>query len=264
MVVYSLTPVCRDVCMPRIARGGSMDRYPPLITNAFHMNHSCLVFAAKNLRPEDIKDKDVIDVGSYNHNGNLYDLFQYYGPKKFVGVDFIAGKGVDVVCAAEDVVKTFGKESFDIVLSSELMEHTRNWREVISNLKQACRPGGTILLTTRSKGFLYHGYPHDYWRYELDDIRQIFSDCEICVLEKDSLDPGVFIFVKKPKNFIEKDLSKIALYSMCHGTRVIDIDPAVEKAFLAQCARRDRILNSYRAIQNTFFKLGHRLVVGAK
>ncbi len=219
-----------------------------------------MVFGAANVSKEEIAGKTVLDVGSHDYNGNFHSLFKHYNPKKFVGTDMTPGKGVDVVCMAEDTVKIFGKESFDVVISSELMEHARNWREIIHNIKQVCAPGGLIVITTRSFGFGLHSYPHDYWRYEYEDMKEIFSDCEILVLEKDRQAPGIFIKARKPLNFKENDISKIALYSMIQKKRIIDIDPQAEKDFLAQCKRRDLALRMVKSVEGFFFGIGHKLL----
>lgn len=80
-----------------------------------------------------------------------------------------------------------------------------------------------IYITTRSRGFPYHGYPYDYWRYEIYDMKKIFSDFEIIVLRKDHSDPGVFLKARKPENYVPADLSEIALYSMILGRRTRSI-----------------------------------------
>lgn len=110
---------------------------------------------------------------------------------------------MDIVCRAEDVLTKFGKDSFDVVISTEMVEHVRDWKTVISNIKNLCRPEGVVLVTTRSRGFKYHAFPYDFWRYEPEDMNNIFSDFEIQVLEKDPELPGVLIKAKKPARFLE-------------------------------------------------------------
>ncbi len=177
-------------------------------------NQSCILFGAKNLTRGEIAGKRVLEIGAIDVNGNLRPTVEALGPREYVGVDIEKGKGVDVVCRAEDILKEFGGESFDAVISTEMLEHIREWRTVVTNIKNICRPGGVILLTTRSRGFKYHGFPYDFWRYELDDMKNIFSDFEIQALEGDPEMPGVMLKAKKPSRFAEKDLSSYELYSV--------------------------------------------------
>ena len=185
-------------------------------------NVNCIVFGAINLNEEEIEGKNILEVGSYDINGGLRPIVESWKPAKYVGVDIEKGPGVDVVCNAEELLDKFEKNSFDIVISTELLEHVKDWRKAISNIKNICKPNGIILITTRSYGFGYHAYPYDFWRYELEDMEKIFSDCEILVLEKDPA-KGVFIKVKKPNNFIENDLSNYELYSIVANKRVKQI-----------------------------------------
>ena len=83
------------------------------------------------------------------------------------------------------LVDYFGPESFDVVVSTEVVEHVLDWRLVINNMKMMLKRGGFIHLTTRSRGFPYHAYPHDYWRYEPSDMVRLFRDFEIIRLEAD-------------------------------------------------------------------------------
>jgi SAM-dependent methyltransferase len=189
---------------------------------------SCIIFGAINLTIDEVEGKRVIELGSCNVNGSLRPIIEALKPAEYVGVDIQKGPGVDVICGAENIIEKFGKESFSIIVSTELLEHVRDWRKVISNIKNICKPNGIILITTRSYGFSCHGYPYDFWRYELSDMENIFSDCAIEKLEKDRNSPGVFIKIRKPKKFIERDLSNYELYSIVTDKRVKDID---EKSF---------------------------------
>lgn len=183
-------------------------------------NANCVIFGVNNLTKEEVKGKKVIEAGSYDLNGSLRSIIKHWEPAEYIGVDIEEGSGVDIVCGVEDLIDKFGRESFDIVISTELFEHVKDWQAGISNLKNICKPEGIILITTRSHGFKYHSYPYDFWRYEIDDMKNIFSDFEILSLKKDRQDPGVFIKAKKPYKFIEKDLSDYRLYCIISNKRI--------------------------------------------
>ena len=162
----------------------------------------------------DIMDKRLLDVGSRLIDYTLRPLIMsWYYPKEYIGIDIIGGTYVDKICAAEDIVASFGENSFDFVMCVEAMEHVEKWKEAISNFKRCCKPGGIILITTRRPGWMKHDYPSDWWRYTISDFEKIFSDCKILSIEMDSFLPytidrkGVFVKVMKPMDFIEKDLS---------------------------------------------------------
>ena len=57
---------------------------------------------------------------------------------------------------------------------------------------------GVLLITTRSPGFKYHGYPFDYWRYTPEDMTRLLRDFEIEDLQNDPLAPGVFVKARRP------------------------------------------------------------------
>ena len=185
---------------------------------------SCIVYGANSINENDIKGKRVIEIGSCDVNGSLRPILAKWKPAEYVGIDIEEGPGVDLVWDAEKLVDKFGKESFDVVISNELIEHTKNWKKIVSNMKNLCSLGGIVLVTTRSKGFKYHAYPNDFWRYETEDMKNIFSDFDIISLERDTEAPGVFLKAKKPNDYSEKDLSNYKLYSIVSGKRVIDID----------------------------------------
>lgn len=217
-------------------------------------NQACLDFGRKHLTETDIKNKDVIEIGAMDVNGSLRYVAESLGPARYVGVDIVEGKGVDEVCSVYDLAERFGRESFDLAISSEMIEHVQDWRGAINQIKSIIRPGGAVMLTTRSFPFPYHDYPYDYWRFEIEDMRVIFSDMEIEALEPDESAPGVLVKARKPSDFSENDLSDHALYSMVARRRTRDTEfsklqyfaTGVRNSFVARKLRgaKRRIFNA--------------------
>jgi SAM-dependent methyltransferase len=193
---------------------------------------SSIIFSAINLTADDIEGQRVLEVGSRDVNGSLRPLVEHLKPSEYIGTDLRGGPNVDLVCCAEDLLSVFAEEDFGVVISTEVIEHVKDWRKFVSVLKRICKPGGIILLTTRSFGFPYHRGPVDYWRFELEDIANIFSDCEVLKLEPDSGKPGVFAKLKKPEDFIENDLADYELFSMIACRRIRDIREEDYRFFL--------------------------------
>ena len=185
-------------------------------------NQQCLNFVERALPRRLVRGKRVLEVGAFDVNGSARTIVEPLRPAEYVGVDIVEGPGVDVTCDARDLATKFSPGAFDVVISTEMLEHVADWRRVIHNLKAVTSDGGVLILTTRSEGFPVHDYPADYWRFSCTDIRVIFADCEIDLLEEDEpTDPGVFIKARKPRGFRELDLTGYALYSMVSQERIL-------------------------------------------
>jgi SAM-dependent methyltransferase len=187
-------------------------------------NPSVFDFCFETMSSEDFNEKRVLEVGSRNVNGGIrMFITSQFKPKEYVGVDILAGKSVDRIIPVESLEETFGENSFDVVISTEMLEHVRDWRSAIDNIKHVVTKDGHIYITTRSHGFPFHAFPHDFWRFELEDIERIFSDFEIIALQSDPDSPGVFLKARKIATSTYADLSTIDLYSMILGKRTLEI-----------------------------------------
>jgi SAM-dependent methyltransferase len=175
------------------------------------MHQSILEFLSSNISREEVFAKSVLEAGSLNVNGSPREVVSRHSPSMYIGVDCWFGKDVDIVCNVESIESVFGKEEFDVVISTEMLEHVENWRAVVSQLKRVTKIGGLLIVTTRSPGFPYHPYPIDKWRYTVNHMRRIFSDMDIKKLQDDPMAPGVFVKVQKPSTFIESDLWQVSV-----------------------------------------------------
>jgi len=197
-------------------------------------NATGIAFGQRVLTADIVVGRDILEVGAYDVNGSVRPHVESLGPRSYVGVDISAGPRVDRVLDARNLVAELGRESADVVITTEMVEHVRDWPTVVSNLKGVLRPGGHLVLTTRSAGFAYHGWPHDFWRYEVDDMRRIFGDLEILALEPDPdpKSPGVFVFARRPDTYVERTppLALLSIITLRRQRRVTDAEIAWFKA----------------------------------
>jgi hypothetical protein len=165
------------------------------------MHPSVQDFVARVLTAEHIAGKSVLEVGSYDVNGSVRPYIESFGPKMYHGVDMAAGPRVDQVVDCEQLSVTVGYGAWDIVISTEMLEHVRDWRACMLQLSYVTKLGGLLLITTRSPGFPYHPFPEDHWRYTNDQMRAVLGalQFEILALEDDDkASPGVFALARRP------------------------------------------------------------------
>jgi len=219
------------------------------------MTISVLEFFIENLKKEEINNKKVLEVGSKYVNGSVRPIIEkFFQPEKYVGIDIEQGKFVDEVLPAEKLIEHFGQQSFDVVISTEVLEHVKDWRMVIHNIKRVLKEGGVVYITTCSKGFPYHSYPYDFWRYEIDDMKNIFSDFIIEKLEKDNIESlGVFLKAKKPFNFKENDLTNYELYCILEDKRIKNIEENNIEKFQKKILRKEKLKNFYLKLGKSIY-----------
>jgi SAM-dependent methyltransferase len=183
-------------------------------------------FVQDQLKLEDVCGRSVLELGSRDPYAEVRNIVMPLQPAQYTGVDLIPGPGVDVVCPAERLLDRFAPESFDLVVSTEVLEHVRDWRRVVHNLKSLLREDAILISTTRSRGYEFHGYPLDFWRFEPEDISEIFGDLEVETIERDTDDPpGVFFRARRPSGFTERNLDVYPLYSVVRRRHARSLTP---------------------------------------
>jgi hypothetical protein len=157
------------------------------------MHESVLKFVMSALQPHEVAGKSVLEVGSYNVNGSVRPYIESLGPSRYLGIDICEGPGVDLV---EDITTSSRNVSFDVVISTEMLEHAEDWYAALSRMQQLCNE--TLILTARGPGFPFHN-PPDHWRFTCDDIRRVLHPgVRICHLGPDPQVPGVFLKAVRP------------------------------------------------------------------
>ena len=142
-----------------------------------------------------LSDKTVLEVGSRDIRGSIRDYIETLQPKEYVGIDIIEGKGVDVILDIHNLVNHFGENVFDMVICSDTLEHIEKLESAAVNMHGVLKTGGILIVSVPMFKTRYHGFPHDYWRFTLADLRYIFRDMK--ELDADDTEGVIIIFEKQ-------------------------------------------------------------------
>lgn len=128
------------------------------------------------------KEMRVLEIGSWIASGQEEIICRKtIGPlvKEYVGLDMREGPGVDVVADAKAI--PFPDNEFEVIISTDCLEHVDWPRDVIREAFRVTKPGGLFYLTTVF-AFEIHGYPNDYRRFTPEGIKLLLSDAGYKVL----------------------------------------------------------------------------------
>jgi SAM-dependent methyltransferase len=150
--------------------------------------------AVQAVHPDYFRKVSVLDVGSLDINGNNRYLFSRC---KYYGIDICSGKNVDEVISAYNFYMnehtesfTSGK-SFDTIISTEMLEHDREWYKSLQAMYELLRPGGLLVITCATTGRAEHGTTledpkcspatNDYYKnLEIADIQYALTPTMFC------------------------------------------------------------------------------------
>jgi len=100
----------------------------------------------------------VLEIGGRFINGGVRDLFPNADP--YVSLDIVEGPGVDIVANAA----TWSPDRlYDLVVCTEVFEHTPEWPGILRTMAEACRPGGRLVLTMAGPNRSPHGSGGGPW-----------------------------------------------------------------------------------------------------
>ena len=113
----------------------------------------------------------VVDIGAQDVNGSIKDVTPSH--LKYIGVDFVEAKGVDIVLT-DPYALPFGDESVDIVVCSSCFEHSEMFWLLYLEILRILKPGGLFYLNVPSNGH-FHRYPVDCWRFYPDSGQALIN-----------------------------------------------------------------------------------------
>lgn len=112
-------------------------------------------------------DARILDYGAAE--GPYRRLFP--GSAQFETADLAGNPGATIELGADGTVPV-GDQSFDLVLSTQVLEHVEDPNRHLSECFRVLRPGGHALISTHGT-FIFHPDPVDYWRWTSAGLQRI-------------------------------------------------------------------------------------------
>jgi SAM-dependent methyltransferase len=121
----------------------------------------------------------VVEFGALQVPGQegFADLRPIFPSRRYLGTDFRAGPGVDVVLDLRSVA--LRSDSVGTVLSLDTIEHVEYVREGVAEMHRVIAPGGVLVLAS-VMDFPIHDFPHDYWRFTPEAFRSLLKPFRAC------------------------------------------------------------------------------------
>jgi SAM-dependent methyltransferase len=91
---------------------------------------------------------------------------------EYVGVDAVENPVAELRGRVEELPVADG--SFDVVLCTQVLEHTDDPAQAVRELRRVTAPGGRVLASTHGVQ-LYHPSPVDHWRWTHTGLKRLFE-----------------------------------------------------------------------------------------
>lgn len=88
---------------------------------------------------------------------------------RYVRADLAGTPEIDHAFRSDSRLPEIASTSFDLILSTQVLEHVADPAAYLAEALRLLRPGGKLLLSTHGT-FPDHGCPHDYWRWTADGL----------------------------------------------------------------------------------------------
>jgi SAM-dependent methyltransferase len=137
------------------------------------------LFKENYLRPFEGKSLRILDIGSYDVNGNYKNILN--DPSwQYTGADVAVGPNVDLVLENPYKWRNIPSDSFDVIVSGQAFEHVEWFWITILEMRRVLKPGGLCCILAPAAGY-EHKFPVDCWRFYPDGFTALakFADMEV-------------------------------------------------------------------------------------
>ena len=91
---------------------------------------------------------------------------------EYIGVDVVENPAAELLGPVEAL--PVDDASFDVVLCTQVLEHSDDPAQAVRELRRVTRAGGRVLASTHGVQ-VYHPSPVDYWRWTHEGLRRLFE-----------------------------------------------------------------------------------------
>lgn len=123
----------------------------------------------------------ILDLGSQDINGTYKPLFS--SPTwKYIGIDAVEGKNVDIVISNPYSWKSISTDYADVFVSGQTFEHIEYIWLTMREIFRVMKPGGLCCIIAPSSG-MEHKYPIDCWRIYPDGFKALANYAGFEIIE---------------------------------------------------------------------------------
>lgn len=118
-----------------------------------HKEQENFIAKVKTQFPDFFSNKKILEIGSRNVNGSVR---KFFNGCDYWGIDLDKGPDVDEV--TNGAFYSAASNNYDMVISTEMLEHTELWPLAFLNMYRMTKVNGLVVMTCATDGRKPHGY----------------------------------------------------------------------------------------------------------
>ena len=120
-----------------------------------------------------LSSKQNLKVLDYGCGGSPYKSL--FPNSVYHRADYVELEGLDFKISEDAKLPNVPDNTYDIVLSTQVLEHVRRPEDYLQEARRILKPGGKLILTTHGV-FYDHACPYDFRRWTADGLSLILDD----------------------------------------------------------------------------------------